>query len=50
MIFHILICILHRYLLTGILRTHNDGLLHVAQLAEHCTNIAEAMSLNPVQA
>ena len=27
-----------------------DGLLHVAQLAEHCTNIAEVMGLNPIQA
>ena len=26
------------------------GLIHVAQLVEHCTGIAEVVGLNPVQA
>ena len=37
----------------GSLRTHkNDQLLVglIAQLVEHCTDIAEVMGLNPVQA
>ena len=35
----------------GILWTHNDQLPDglIAQLVEHCTDIAEVMGLNPIQ-
>ena len=48
-----LLCIhLHSSPSTGILRTHSDQLPDglIAQSVEHCTDIAEVMGSNPVQA